>query len=269
MHRDFTLPVYQELLATLADAGYAFQTYAGFVTNPQPRVVVLRHDIDRKKENALVFAKIQNALGITGSYYFRVVPVSWDADIIREVSRLGHEVGLHYEDVDLVRRKEHLSGSALMESAYRHFILQLTRLRELVPVLTICSHGSPLSPFDNKMIWNHYSYKDLGILAEPYLDTDFSRVAYLTDTGRRWNGYAVTIRDHAGNHALMFPKIHSTIQLISAVKSKQLPDQIILNFHPQRWNDAIMPWIGEWSFQPLKNVLKRGLVVTRRIFGSG
>lgn len=269
MHRDFTLSVYQELLTTLADAGYAFQTYAGFVTNPQPRVVVLRHDIDRKKENALVFARIQNSLGITGSYYFRVVSVSWDADIIREVSRLGHEVGLHYEDIDLVRRKEHLSGSALMESAYLHFVHHLNKLREIVPIQTICSHGSPLSPFDNKMIWKQFSYKDLGILAEPYLDTDFSRVAYLTDTGRRWNGYAVTIRDHAGNDALMFPDIRTTRQLIAAVRLKQLPDQMILNFHPQRWNNAMIPWLAERGFQPLKNVLKRILVLMRRIFGSG
>ncbi|HRZ49953.1 MAG TPA: hypothetical protein P5338_11235, partial [Bacteroidales bacterium] len=224
MQRDFTMPVYKELLMILAEAGYAFQTYSDFVTNPGPRVVVLRHDIDRKKGNALVFAEIQHARGITGSYYFRIVPESWDEDIIREVARLGHEVGYHYEDVDLVRKKKHLSGSALIEAAYSHFAIQLGRFRELVPVHTICSHGSPLSPFDNKMIWKHYSYRDLGILAEPYLDTDFSRIAYLTDTGRRWNGRAVTIRDHAGASALAFPHIRNTRQLTAAVKSKQLPD---------------------------------------------
>ena len=35
----------------------------------------------------------------------------------------------------------------------------------------------------------------MGIIGEPYLDTDFSQVFYLTDTGRRWDGYKVSVRD--------------------------------------------------------------------------
>src|SRR5690625_6415775 len=33
-------------------------------------------------------------------------------------------------------------------------------------------------------LWKWYSYRDYGIIAEPYFDLDFSRVLYLTDTGR-------------------------------------------------------------------------------------
>ena len=44
-------------------------------------------------------------------------------------------------------------------------------------------------------MWKKYDYRELGIIAEPYFDLDFSKVLYLTDTGRRWDGEGVSIRD--------------------------------------------------------------------------
>jgi len=37
--------------------------------------------------------------------------------------------------------------------------------------------------------------EDYGIIAEPYFDMDFKEVLYLTDTGRRWDGDRVSVRD--------------------------------------------------------------------------
>jgi hypothetical protein len=61
-------------------------------------------------------------------------------------------------------------------------------------------HGSPRSKYDSKDIWHKFSYCDLGIIGEPYFDTDFSQVFYLTDTGRRWDGYKVSVRDKIVGH---------------------------------------------------------------------
>jgi hypothetical protein len=58
-------------------------------------------------------------------------------------------------------------------------------------------HGSPLSKYDNKMLWGKYDYHDFGIIGEPYFDVNFEEVLYLTDTGRRWDGKAVSVRDKA------------------------------------------------------------------------
>ena len=44
-------------------------------------------------------------------------------------------------------------------------------------------------------MWKYYDYRDFGIEGEPYFDIDFEKVLYLTDTGRRWDGGAVAIRD--------------------------------------------------------------------------
>lgn len=261
--RDFTLDTYLALLDALQKAGYAFQTYVDFIKNPAPRAVVLRHDVDRRKQNSLTFAQIQHAQNIAGSYYFRIVPQSWDDDIIREMHRLGHEIGLHYEDIAIVRKHGNSSREVLIDNGYKHFCKNLERLRALVPVETICNHGSPLSPYDNKMIWEKYDYKTLGIIAEPYLDTDFSITGYLTDTGRRWNGHAVTVRDRIGEGGLTFPDIRTTHQLIRAIEERRLPNRLMLTFHPQRWSHSIGGWLSEFILQNLKNGIKRGLVMIR------
>jgi len=40
-----------------------------------------------------------------------------------------------------------------------------------------------------------YDFRDYGIIAEPYFDVAFDEVFYLTDTGRRWDGDRVSVRD--------------------------------------------------------------------------
>ena len=56
-------------------------------------------------------------------------------------------------------------------------------------------HDSPLSKYDNRLLWKYYNYRDYGIIGEPYFDIDFNDVFYLTDTGRRWDGEKVSVRD--------------------------------------------------------------------------
>ncbi len=56
-------------------------------------------------------------------------------------------------------------------------------------------HGSPLSKFDNKKIWEKYDYRDYGIIADPSFDIDYNEVFYITDTGRSWNNSKASVRD--------------------------------------------------------------------------
>ena len=56
-------------------------------------------------------------------------------------------------------------------------------------------HGSPLSKYDNKKIWEKYDYRDFGIIGDPSFDIDYDEVFYITDTGRAWNNSNVSIRD--------------------------------------------------------------------------
>ena len=243
--RDFTVVMYRRLLLELIQQGYSFQTFYDFLQHPQPRAAVIRHDIDSRKRNSLHFALLEQALDLKTTYYFRILPKSYDPVIMNLIIGMGHEIGYHYEDLTLARGD--------VSKAKELFEEHLSEFRKICPVKTICMHGSPLSKFDNRDLWKHISYRDYGITGEPYFDVDFSKVLYLTDTGRRWDNKQISVRD----------KVKSTFDLhfvstMDIIKnSNRLPDQIMLNFHPQRWNDNILPWITELVVQNTKNLVKR------------
>lgn len=239
---DFTIQKYGELLAALQS--YGFES------------LLLRHDVDLLPVNSLRTARMEASMGMSGVYYFRAVPESWDEVIIREISALGHEIGYHYESLT--------TCDGDVDAAYRDFCLHLEKLRGLAPVKSICMHGSPRSPYDSKDIWKKYSYHELGIEYEPYLDTDFSKVFYLTDTGRRWDGYKVSVRDKIPRYqdewvarGLTF---HSTEDVISGLREGVIPRNLMVTVHPQRWNPVGFQWAKEMVMQNAKNVVKRIIV---------
>lgn len=248
---DFTISTYARLLDTIVLSGYECIPFNTFLQHAPARAIVLRHDVDRMPGNSLRFAQIQHERGLRGTYYFRAVRVSWDESIIRAVADLGHEIGYHYEC--LTTCHGHL------DQAIRDFDKNLMALRQLAPVSTICMHGSPLSKYDSRDLWKARTYRDFGIIGEPYFDVDFSKVAYLTDTGRRWDGHRVSVRDKVSS-----PFQHSfrtTNDVISGLQNSQLPNQILFTFHPQRWNANSIDWTRELVFQRVKNVVKRHLYV--------
>jgi len=264
--QDFTIKRYKALLSVLREQGYGFQTFAEFLESPLEKAIVLRHDVDARKENSLRFAEIQHGLGIKGSYYFRVVPGSYDEEVIKKIAGMGHEVGYHYETMDTVSSKFQIPNSKfqgannemkfkneeLIDGAYEEFCRNLEKFRKIVPVETICMHGSPRSKYDNKDIWKKYDYKKLGLIGEPYYDIDFNKVAYLTDTGRRWNGDKVSVRDKVVSPFNF--NFRSTSDIINNIS--HLPDKLMFTFHPQRWHDDKVLWTKELVIQNVKNQVK-------------
>ncbi len=249
--KDFTVDIYKELLEQLINGKYKFQTFNEFLKLNEERVIILRHDVDLLPENSLVFAKIQAKNNIKGVYYFRAVTESWNEKIIKEIASLGHEVGYHYESLT--------TTNGDLQKGINDFEKHLTALRKLAPVHTICMHGSPTSKHDSKDLWKKYSYRDFGIIGEPYFDLDFKKVFYLTDTGRCWDGNRVSVRDKVvSGFDLAF---HSTSQIINAAKRDQLPSRIMFTFHPQRWTNNGWAWTEELVMQKIKNIIKRSLYV--------
>lgn len=262
---DFNNIIYKELLNVLLNHSYYFQTFNEFIPTLKKdklnnqQIIILRHDVDLLPENSLLFAKIQHELGIKGTYYFRAVPESWDEKIISEISSLGHEIGYHYESLTTCKGD--------IDKAYIDFCENLEKLRNLAPVSTICMHGSPESPYDSKDIWKKYSYKDLGIIGEPYFDTNFSKVFYITDTGRRWDGYKVSVRDKIPLHQDRWNSegltFHNTADIINAINTNRFPENVMFTFHPQRWHNNIFLWLRELILQRFKNIIKFFLIKLR------
>lgn len=274
---DFTLNMYRKLLKSFERIGYNFKTFDNYIqhhkllrSNAIEPICILRHDVDREPLNSLFTAKLENELEIKGSYYFRIVSESFDERIIREIIELGHEVGYHYEDVDLVLKSQKskvkiqngkIDEEKLIDLAYESFCKNLDTFRKNFDIKTICMHGSPLSKYDNKMIWKKYDYKKLGLLGEPYFDIDWTEFGYLTDTGRKWNGEKSSVRDKVDSKFKF--DFSSTLDIINNMD--KFPDKLMLTVHPQRWNAKIFPWVYEYISQNLKNIIKKYIYVQDKI----
>ncbi len=258
---DFTISIYKKFLKSLISKEYSFFTFNEFIQSKHQSFdlskILLRHDVDLLPMNSLKTAIIENSFGIKGSYYFRIVPKSYNIGIIEEIASLGHEIGYHYEDVDLIRKKIKVKSikdeELLIDLAYENFCKNLEKMIKIADIKTICAHGSPLSPYDNKIIWRKYDYKDLGIIGEPYFDINWNVFAYLTDTGRKWNGDYVNVRDKV-NSKYNF-NFKSTDDILR--NNDKLPNHVMITLHPQRWNDNFFMWTKELLMQSGKNSIKR------------
>jgi hypothetical protein len=320
---DFNFTIYQELLKALQSQGFLFYTVSEYAEtnkefaptsddnrNPNrseaeftegksaisrypatavsrdkrnPKLILLRHDVESRYGNALKLAQLQHGLGIRGTYYFRIYPHKGNEAVIREIAAMGHEIGYHYDDLTECRGD--------YEKAILRFQKNLEYLRQFGPVTTAAMEGAPLSGYDNRDLWAvrpffsvprppspapssaslaprpHFHYRDFGIKTEPYFDIDFSEFFYLTDTGRRWDGWKFSVRDKIPLHqdrwiqqGLVF---RGTGEIIKAARAGALPARIMITVHPQRWNDAFLPWAKELVWQNVKNQGKLVLLAAR------
>lgn len=254
---DFTVEKYKELLEALK----------------RHKHFSLRHDVDLRPDYSLRIAHAEAEAGLKASYYFRTVPESYNEEIIKQIVSLGHTAGYHYESLTTCRGN--------MEAAYDDFCRNLEKLRKVVPITTACAHGSPKSPWNSQELFSSlrvnkstsqqvYDIHDLGIEYEPMLDTDFSKTLYLTDTGRRWDGYRVSVRDKVPQYQVQWEQgglvFHSTDDIIRALQNPEHPihkKKLLINTHPQRWMPFGMGWMKEAVLQNTKNIVKRVIISTK------
>jgi hypothetical protein len=255
---DFTIKSYYEFISSLAAKYYKVCSFSEFIDNPKKQSIALRHDVDRRPQNAMKIGELEAEAKITATYYFRSIPSVFKPEIIRRISDLGHEIGYHYENLSYIGgMHKDVSRERLFKMAIEDFDKNLEQFRKIAPIKTICMHGSPLSKYDNRELWKVYDYRDYGIVGEPYFDIDFNEVLYLTDTGRAWNTSGGNVRDKVQSEFNY--NFKSTHDIIRALENDELPDKIMLNVHPQRWADNPVAWTWELVSQKVKNVGKWGL----------
>lgn len=235
---DFTLKKYKQLLEAIGSGDYR-------LIRKISRGNILRHDVDKSLQNALIMAELESRLGIKTTYYFRV-PATFSPAIINQIYNLGHEIGFHYECLDKAKG-DYKKAVEIFEREWKLFRKWNSK--------TICMHGNPLSKFDNRDLWKKHDFKKFGIKAEAYLSVDFSKIDYFTDTGRAWNKESASVKDKTGEKLM---QIKNTDQLISLIKNKKLKNFYILA-HSCRWNDNFLLWLKELLWQNTKNIGKKFL----------
>lgn len=255
MDKDFTLDKYKSLLLALQTNGISFS---------------LRHDVDKNPLQSLRVARLEASMGIHSVFYFRIVPASNDPAIIQQIVDLGHEIGYHYEDLSLA------DGDC--EQAITMFADHLAYFRRFYPVHRICMHGAPMSNFDGRDLWRKtdsvtrgkcWDYHDFGVDYEPYFDEDYTQTLYLTDTGRRWDGWRVSVRDKVKEQerwvaqGLVFHSTNDIIHWLQTPAASQQVSHLLITTHPQRWLNECLPWTKELMLQNSKNLIKRVLIWLR------
>lgn len=130
-------------------------------------------------------------------------------------------------------------------------------MRRIVPVHTIAMHGKPLSPYDNRKMWENLSltkkiFKKYQIKGEVYLDIDYKNLAYITDTGRNWKNKVSNIRDRVDSGINL--NLTNQAALINYFKSPC--SKTIFLTHPERWHDNVIGFGGQFLADAVVNGAK-------------
>jgi hypothetical protein len=261
MDLDFTYRAYRDLLIAAKDNGYEILTVEEYLTRDDlpEQLLILRHDVDRKVENALDMAELEASLGVSSSYYFRAIDKTFDPEIFERVSELGHEVGYHYEDVD--------EANGDLDAARRRFERNLEQFREHVPVDTVSMHGNPLTPYDNRDVVESIDLDAYGLSGEVYLSFDFSEVVYFSDTNRTWYEEKTIVNDWPVGPSEKPTQVETTGELIDLLEEQSIP-KLYLLVHPNRWADSTAEWAVEYSKDVATNGGKWGLWFVRSLRGD-
>jgi len=252
---EFTFDAYERLLETIEEAGHEALTvreYLGWGERPE-RFVVLRHDVDRKEENAAVMAELEADRGVSSTYYLRTSTFS--PALAERLVGLGHEVGYHYED--------YVKAHGDLARAHRLFGANLRWFRRDVDVDTVCMHGNPLSPHDNRDMWTDPDapgFAAYDLLGEAYLSMDFADVTYFSDTGRTWLDGPLKIKDHTMGEGEKTVSADGTSDLVELFRDGAI-DRACLLAHPERWAGSLPELVVARSKDRAINLVKRGIQV--------
>jgi hypothetical protein len=253
----FTTDAYADLLGAIEAGGCECCTVREYLARDDlpERFVVLRHDVDRMPARALRMAELEAAHGVRSTYYYRTS--TFEPERTRVLADLGHEVGYHYEDY--VRAKGDL------QAAHERFATNLRQFRRAhpAPIETVCMHGNPLSPHDNREMWTDNAAPDFDaydLLGEAYLSMAFDDVAYFSDTGRTWQDGALKIKDHTMGEGEKRVNPDTTAELAALFREGAV-DRACVVAHPERWADSLPELLLARSTDGAVNVVKRGMAL--------
>lgn len=179
---EFTYTAYRGLLDLLRQGGYAFTDYHDYQSHP--RCVILRHDIDNSLPQALRLAEIEVEEGVKSTWFvllrtdFYNPASAASQKILRRIRELGHELGLHFDEMAYSR--EGGIGSYASSSTEELIVHEAGILADICgcPITTVSMHRPSKTTLE----------ADLKIpdIVNSYGQTFFHDFKYLSDSRRRW-----------------------------------------------------------------------------------
>jgi hypothetical protein len=137
--------------------------------------LILRHDIDHSIELLEKITNIEHSLGIVSTNFFRIRAKNYNLfsrpslKVIEKLLNQGHEIGLHYEDLDLKTEK--------LESLI--YFLRNEFGKDTFKVV------SPHEP-SRCGITRQAQWKNLGILGDAYDERLMNKFKYISDSSCNW-----------------------------------------------------------------------------------
>ena len=186
MECNFTYKHFEETANLAKKLGFSFFAMHDFLAKkPRDKFIVMRHDIDLSLRHALKMAEFENKLGINSTYFIRIgKPVNpffeENADIIRKIAELGHEIGIHY-DSDIINNHN-----------FKQFLLDKKKKLEKVSetkVFGISLHKIKKSDHKKqieKLNFIEQFLRELDLEYDAYSDIFLEKIKYISESARCW-----------------------------------------------------------------------------------
>ncbi len=197
--QEMSLENYRMLLTKARRLGYVFPVVSELRGRlpAQPRVLLLRHDIDVSPLCALEMARIEHSLSVRSSYFVLLHSPFYHPgapphiDALREIVDMGFELGLHF-DVEFFRSRGIDPSEGVRRDA--RVLESLLGIR----VRSISQHRPASSEVLRGL---HHRFVDA---YSPHLTHNLH---YISDSGFRWRGASLEqeIGLHQRIHALIHP----------------------------------------------------------------
>lgn len=106
--QEFSYQYFAHLLDSAMEYGYRVTSFENYDVS-QPKNIILRHDIDYTLNGVLDLAEIESSRGCSATFLFRVHADEYNLfscmayTMVRNLRQMGHEVGLHFEAMNVGR----------------------------------------------------------------------------------------------------------------------------------------------------------------------
>lgn len=185
----------------------SFEDYTSGTLDDTRVNVIIRHDVDISLDRTKKIAEMENTLGISSTFFFRLHAERYSFEeaipVIRKLADDGFRIGLHYETLGVTKGN--------LEEAVELLETEIEEIRKVVTVSVVAAHGQ--KQFKNRTIWEYVDKAKIRVSSAYDMKYDM----YLSDAGGK------SLRDKTGKY--LFERVYEA-----------KPGQVVqVLIHPDWW----------------------------------